>query len=498
MSTRPRTNAGVDPEAQSGSGPQSIAPDRAEAPAPPRAIPGEQSLEEAPCWPVTRLGAWSLTVVLAAGLFLPAAAGSKTILGWVVFVIPTIVAVLGARGLFETVGILVAGRSRLRRFAAALPATILGVAIVGLATVVLGNRLTVGEVLASTTITLLTLWAAGMARELEIRLRLSLRRVFFVGSPGSRSDLERELSLRSDARFVGTADIGDGFGEEFIRRVLATRATVLVADGNAMRATELVEAAARLNLMGLHVRDLVSYYESEFKKVPLSELSPTWFLFDIADIHHRRPYRIIRHAIDIATAALLLVVSLPLLLVSVVLIRLTSGGPALYRQARVGRDGQEFVLLKLRTMRGAEAHEASWASSELHRVTSVGRVLRRSRLDELPQLWNVIRGELALIGPRPEQVPIARRLDRELVYYSARHCIRPGITGWAQVNLGYAGSMEGAVAKLQRDLFYIKHNNLRLDALIAWLTFKAVLLGPGTRPVPNGTPAPEDQPYSKA
>jgi lipopolysaccharide/colanic/teichoic acid biosynthesis glycosyltransferase len=113
------------------------------------------------------------------------------------------------------------------------------------------------------------------------------------------------------------------------------------------------------------------------------------------------------------------------------------------------------------------------------RITRVGRFLRRFRIDELPQLANVIRGDLALIGPRPEQVPIAQRLERELPHWSARHCIRPGLTGWAQVNLGYAGSLEGTVAKLQRDLFYVKHSSLRLDALILWLTFKTLIAGRG-------------------
>jgi lipopolysaccharide/colanic/teichoic acid biosynthesis glycosyltransferase len=263
--------------------------------------------------------------------------------------------------------------------------------------------------------------------------------------------------------------------------VLDSRATVLVLDGEGMRVPELVDAAARLNLSGLRVRDLVSYYESEFKKVPLTELSPTWFLFDIASIHRQRPYRWLRRGADVGLAAILLTVSLPVLLVAAVAIRLTSPGPALYRQLRVGMGGTEFVLVKLRTMRGGAPDDAVWASADAHRVTAVGRLLRRFRLDELPQLGNVIRGDLALIGPRPEQAPIVARLEREVVHYSARHCIRPGITGWAQVNLGYAGSVEGTVAKLQRDLYYVKHNNLRLDALIVWLTFKAVLLGPETR-----------------
>jgi len=177
----------------------------------------------------------------------------------------------------------------------------------------------------------------------------------------------------------------------------------------------------------------------------------------------------------------LLLLAAPVLLLAAIAIRVTSRGPALYRQRRVGKEGEEFILLKLRTMveRTEADAEAAWALSQAHRVTSVGRLLRRFRLDELPQLWNVIRGDLALIGPRPEQLPIVAELTRELPHYSSRHCIRPGVTGWAQVNLGYGGSVEGTVAKLQRDLYYMKHHSLRLDALIVWLTVKAVLAGRG-------------------
>jgi lipopolysaccharide/colanic/teichoic acid biosynthesis glycosyltransferase len=186
-----------------------------------------------------------------------------------------------------------------------------------------------------------------------------------------------------------------------------------------------------------------------------------------------------RRAFEIPVVALLLVASLPVLAVAAAAIKLSGRGPVLYRQQRVGRGGVPITLIKLRTMIPAADSVCEWAPSQEDRVTPVGQVLRRFRVDELPQLWNVITGELALIGPRPEQVPISERLEHELVHYKARHCIRPGITGWAQVNLGYAGSVEGTAAKLQRDLYYVKHSNLRLDGLILWLTLKAVIAGRG-------------------
>jgi lipopolysaccharide/colanic/teichoic acid biosynthesis glycosyltransferase len=225
------------------------------------------------------------------------------------------------------------------------------------------------------------------------------------------------------------------------------------------------------------VRDLLGYYEAEFEKVPLTELTPAWFLFERPDQHRRAVSAGARRGIVMLAAACLLLVALPLTALLVLVIRLTSAGPAIFRQQRVGRDGALFTLVKLRTMTVA-ADNGAWATDQAHRITPLGRVLRRYRLDELPQLWNVLRGELALVGPRPEQVPIVERLEQQIPFYGVRHRVRPGLTGWAQVNLGYSGSLEGTRAKLQRDLYYVKHRSLRLDLLILWLTLKAVFTDP--------------------
>jgi lipopolysaccharide/colanic/teichoic acid biosynthesis glycosyltransferase len=349
------------------------------------------------------------------------------------------------------------------------------------ADVIAGLPIDAGVIAATAMLAGLALVGAGVARDVEIRLRLSLRRVYFVGSAESQRDLERELSRRHDARLVGAAAARGHLGAaSLVEAVHGSNATVVVLDRDAMQLPSLVDAASQLNIAGLRIRDLVSYYESEFKKVPLTELTPTWFLFDIAPIHRRPVARTVRRVIEAAVASVLLLVSLPVLIAAALAIRLTSSGPALFRQRRVGRAGAHFTLVKLRTMTVTDnTATAEWAPAHAHRITPVGRVLRRFRLDELLQLWNVIVGDLALVGPRPEQVPIVEELERDVPYYGARHCIRPGITGWAQVNLGYAGSIEGTTAKLQRDLYYIKHGSLRLDALILWLTLKTVISGRG-------------------
>ena len=445
----------------------------------------ERAFDDAPSWPVTRLVSWSLTALLAFSVLAPAAAGRADAVEWFVLVVPAILATIGSRALFEVIGFAAAQGRALRQLAAALPSALLAAAVMAGAAAIVGVGFSATVFAATAALATVTLVAAGTARGFEIRVRLALRRVYFVGAAAAHRDLARELIRHHDATLVGATVLEPGAprvdGLALAEVVVAGRATVVVLDGVALRIPELVETATLLNLRGLRVRELISYYEYEFKKVPLGELSPAWFLFDIAPIHHQRVYRALRRGVDVTLAAGLLLVTLPLTLLAALAVRLTSRGPSLYRQRRIGKEGEAFTLLKLRTMteRLDAGAPAAWSAEDAHRITPVGRLLRRFRIDELPQMWNVIRGDLALIGPRPEQVPIAARLARELPHYSSRHCIRPGVTGWAQVNLGYGGSIEGTMAKLQRDLYYIKHHDLRLDALIMWLTVKTVLAGRG-------------------
>jgi lipopolysaccharide/colanic/teichoic acid biosynthesis glycosyltransferase len=434
-----------------------------------------RALDESPAWPVTRLVGWTLTLAVGVGALGPLAATSGD---WIGLAVPAIATTLCARALFEAVAFAIPSSGRIPHVLPALPAALLSGLLMTGSSAILGDGIDPAAGSVSALLVALALLSAGSARDLEIRVRLGLRRVFFVGSTDTRHELERELERRHDARLVGATAGAVIAPDRLVQRVLDARATVLVLDGAALQVPTVIEAAKQLNLDGVRVRELVSYYESEFKKVPLTEVTPAWFLFDISPIHRRRGYRVARRGAETLAAAVFLFCALPVLAAAVLAIKLTSPGPALYRQRRVGRGGSHFTLVKLRTMLG-DPPSPAWAASEELRVTAVGRFLRRFRIDELPQLANVIRGDLALIGPRPEQVPIVQRLERELPHYAARHCIRPGLTGWAQVHLGYAGSLEGTVAKLQRDLYYVKHSSVRLDGLILWLTFKTLIAGRG-------------------
>jgi exopolysaccharide biosynthesis polyprenyl glycosylphosphotransferase len=329
------------------------------------------------------------------------------------------------------------------------------------------------------------LLASAELRRLENRCRAGRLRVFLVGTTAQLGDLATEIDRSGHLDLVG-AWLTDGHGhramdpQELALDVRASQPTMLVLSEEAMRDQQLVAAASLVNLAGVRVRPLRTFYEGRFGKIPVSELSPAWFLFDIAEIHRRGLYGMVKRAAETTLAAALLVAVAPILPVIALLIRLSSPGPVLFGQQRVGRGGQSFRLVKFRTMHpDSEREHGTWASANSERIFAVGAFLRRTRLDELPQLWNVIRGELSIVGPRPEQPSIVARLEQQIPFYAARQLVRPGLTGWAQVQSGYGGSVAGTVTKLQFDLYYIKRQSLALDLTILASTARTMLRASG-------------------
>jgi lipopolysaccharide/colanic/teichoic acid biosynthesis glycosyltransferase len=227
--------------------------------------------------------------------------------------------------------------------------------------------------------------------------------------------------------------------------------------------------------LGLPVRlvELSSLFEEVFGHVPVGEINASWFQC-LADPHARAAAAPLKRLLDIAGACVALILAAPLLPVLVVLIR-RDGGPAIFTQVRIGAGGRRFRLYKLRTMRIGTDSSAQWAAPEDPRITRVGGFLRRTHLDELPQLVNVLRGEMSLVGPRPEQPDFVDRLEQALPFYQRRHLIRPGITGWAQIRCGYAGSDIGSAWKLCHDLYYAKHRSTGVDLLILGETLATLM-----------------------
>lgn len=224
-------------------------------------------------------------------------------------------------------------------------------------------------------------------------------------------------------------------------------------------------------IFGIEVVDLAELYETLFGKVPLSELEEVWFLENLAKSHPI--HDAIKRPLELILAALLGALTLPLAVIIVLSIKLTSPGSAFFTQVRVGKNDKHFILWKFRTMvENAEANGPKWSKPKDKRVTPIGKILRRTHLDELPQLWNIFRGNLSLVGPRPERPEFTESLEKEIPYYALRHLVSPGLTGWAQVNYRYGSSLDDAYEKLQYDIYYLKHRNFLLDLGILAKTLK--------------------------
>jgi exopolysaccharide biosynthesis polyprenyl glycosylphosphotransferase len=252
----------------------------------------------------------------------------------------------------------------------------------------------------------------------------------------------------------------------------------------------LTASSQRLALLG-HLLDvdrtpavleLSDLYERAFGCVPVEEINAAWFI-EALTLHRRLQNSPARRMADIIVAALAAIVLTPLMLIVALAIKLDSPGPVFYLQVRVGEGGRRFSIIKFRSMRidAEAAGTAQWAAERDPRVTRVGRLIRRCRIDELPQLWNVARGEMALVGPRPERPELVAEIARQLPFYEPRHLVRPGITGWAQVYAPYAASMEETLEKLSYDLYYVKHQSFATDAGIMLSTLGVMAGGRGAR-----------------
>ncbi len=233
---------------------------------------------------------------------------------------------------------------------------------------------------------------------------------------------------------------------------------------------------------GFKLVGLAEFYEHAYGRVPVGALRRDWFM---SVLHlYQRPYgRLAKRAFDVAVALVGAVAVCWLLPLVWLLVRRTGGpGPAIYRQTRLGEGGRLFTIYKFRTMRAdAEAGGAVWAAQDDPRVTPVGRFLRKTRLDELPQLWNVLRGDMSIVGPRPERPEFLATLQAEVPFWTRRHLVKPGITGWAQVRRGYTADAQGTAEKLAYDLWYLRHRSLLIDVVICVKTFTTLVTGAGAR-----------------
>ncbi len=307
--------------------------------------------------------------------------------------------------------------------------------------------------------------AVGLAAELRSRYQeLGVEIVGFVDSDGPRQDFPDVVGTIDDIPAI-------------VREHQVERVVVSLADA---RGKLPMERLLDMKLDGVVFDHLASVYEEYTGKIAVENLRPSWLIFS-EGFRKSRLLTATKRAFDLSISAVLLVLAAPVMALVAVAVRLTSPGAALYHQQRVGQNGRVFTVHKFRSMRSdAEAGTgAVWATRNDSRVTPMGAFIRKTRLDELPQLWNVLRGEMSLVGPRPERPEFVEMLTREIPFYRQRHAVKPGLTGWAQVCYTYGASVEDAMEKLQYDLFYIKNLSIGLDLFILFKTVQTVVLKRG-------------------
>jgi sugar transferase (PEP-CTERM system associated) len=320
-------------------------------------------------------------------------------------------------------------------------------------------------------------------------------RILLVGTNDAAIELARELFERHDLgiKIVGFIDpdpqrVGApvlnpgviGTVEDIPAIVRARRVDRVVVSLSDARGKLPMDKLLEMKLDGVTFDHLTSVYEQYTGKIAVDNLRPSWLIFS-EGFKKSRVQTALKRAIDIVGAGVGLIVALPVMAAVAAAVRLSSGGGVMYHQSRVGLRGRVFTVHKFRSMRADAERQtgAVWAAPNDDRVTAVGRFLRRTRLDELPQLWNVLLGDMSIVGPRPERPEFVTTLTKEIPFYGQRHIVRPGLTGWAQVRYTYAASVEHAMEKLQYDLFYIKNRSIALDLFIAAKTVKTVLMQRG-------------------
>ena len=326
-------------------------------------------------------------------------------------------------------------------------------------------------------------------------LKLDEERVLFVGTGETARKVARQILDQHEFAYRVIGFIDDDasrIGERIVNpaivgtpadidRLIAEHQVDRIVVGLSDRRGKLpIDELLRAKMAGIRVEDSTTMYERVTGKILIDDLRPSWLIFSDGFAVSRLT-RLMKRTIDLALALILAVVTLPLMALTAILILIEDGGPVLYRQERVGESGRTFVLSKFRSMRkdAEKGGKPIWARDGDDRVTRVGRFIRKTRLDELPQLWNVLSGNMSFVGPRPERPFFVEQLSQDIPFYQQRHAVKPGLTGWAQVKYRYGSSREDAMEKLRYDLYYIKHLSVIFDLTIVFDTVKVVLFRKG-------------------
>jgi sugar transferase (PEP-CTERM system associated) len=324
----------------------------------------------------------------------------------------------------------------------------------------------------------------------------SFKRRLLVLGAGKRAQRIKDLEARAGSGFMVVGFIAMDEAKRIIPEAINRSAIYNLADFVVrLGASEVVLALEerrnalplqdllRIKTTGVHVNDISSFLERETGRVDLDSVNPSWLIFSDGFSSGRRLSGIAKRLFDVVASAILVALTFPIILLFALLVKLESRGPAFYRQQRVGRYGVPFNVIKLRSMRqDAEAEgKAIWAAQDDPRITRIGWFIRKFRIDELPQTWCVLKGEMSFVGPRPERPEFVADLEQQLPYFAERHMVKPGITGWAQINYPYGASIDDSRQKLEYDLYYAKNYTPFLDLLILLQTARVILWPDGVR-----------------
>ena len=309
-------------------------------------------------------------------------------------------------------------------------------------------------------------------------------RVVFVGENDYTQDLLE--SVKKDGQYVFTASLNNtdikALGKEIVEMYKIKKFDVLVDFTDKLLGDpKLTGKLLQYKLEGLQYYNYLEFYETYENKLPISHLSPKWFLENTGfEIYHNNFNLKAKRLLDLLFAMLIGIFAAPVIILAAIIVKLESKGPIFFIQERIGEGNRKFNIVKFRSMTtDAEKDGPQWASKNDNRVTKFGKIMRATRIDELPQLWNVLRGEMSFVGPRPEREFFIQQLEKEIPYYNLRHTVKPGLTGWAQVMYPYGASVEDAYRKLQYDLYYIKHHSIPFDVKVLLKTVTIVIFGKG-------------------
>lgn len=310
------------------------------------------------------------------------------------------------------------------------------------------------------------------------------QKILFIGENSYTKDLLESIKNDDQYKLMGfLKDEKDETLKKIVLKMCAVGKIDIIVDfgEELLKDSKLVDILLQYKLNGLQFYNYLEFYEMYENKLPVSHLSSKWFLENSGfEIYYNNFNLRAKRLLDLIFAIIIGICTLPLMLLAAIIVKLESKGPIFFVQERIGEGNKKFNIVKFRSMTtDAEKNGPQWASKNDNRVTRWGKIMRATRIDELPQLWNVLRGEMSFVGPRPEREYFIQQLEKEIPYYNLRHTVKPGLTGWAQVMYPYGASVEDAYRKLQYDLYYIKHHDIIFDIKVLLKTITIVIFGKG-------------------